>query len=395
MLLDSGGQGQSHHPNSDNVNEEEESTISLHSFTHTLLRSLDSCFNYVLFGIPRELVSLSESNTNESISSTRGVVTAEMESKKLLVARDNLFQFARLNVESSEPATSCKNSYSKLIIDETIHCKQEFNWDCGITCILMLVRYINTNANSSHQTIQAIERSSEQVSSSLHLERLQKQWMCDAINTTSVWTIDLIMLLDTILHDPPPRLRFPMCQSCSGETRVKYLYCSNNFGVDESYKCFNYYKNAYREDQKRVVKLFSEAQKKQIQMLNISRIDVEFVADLVSRENCIAIVLLDYGVLGKGFTENGEQNTNAMVNETEFSGHYVFLYGISRDTNDIETAQEERVSSKSDCSSYCFVILDPGSNHPFTLVTTEIFEKAWRACGTDSDIIFVTVDVSS
>ena len=397
MTLDSSEIRQSHSHISQNDNE---GTSVFSSFTWSVLRSLDSCFNYVLFGIPNELSQFSvrrSINDETSLNVPCDLIAAEDELKKFYAARDNLFRFSAVNMDST---STTKRFCSSMIINESLHCKQEYNWDCGIACILMLVRFVKNFRRvdlSSDQTIQVSQKSSDNlVSPSLHLERLQKQWMCDVIQTSSIWTIDLIMLLDTILHNPPPRLRFPKCQTSNGLMSVKYLYCSNNFGVDESYQRFNYYKNAYRKDQNRVLKLFSEAQKKGIKMLNTSQIGIEHIADTVSKENCIAIALLDYGILGKDLAGNEEKKplgaSAIHQNEAEFSGHYVVLYGTSTNPNDIEMAQR-RFSGKTN-SSFCFIILDPGSNLPYTQITPELFEKAWTACGTDCDMIFLTVDNS-
>lgn len=348
----------------------DERSMSL-GFTKSLLRSLDSCFNLTLFGLPNEFSAFSGRGNSSTIKKMSDTDSMEVQFERLMSARDDLFSG---NYESANG--SCVS------IDESIHCKQEYNWDCGVTCILMLLRFVHSvHSSDSRSTF------------SKHIEQLQKQWMFDRIQTKSIWTIDLIMLLDTILNDPPPRLKFPKLKETCNSLRVKYLYCTKNFGVDETYKGFNYYKHAYREDEKRVEILFSEAWKKEIQMLKISQMETEFVAGLISKQNCVAIALLDYNVLVQ-YSSVNEQTRIDDDNgrkDSEFSGHYVFLYGISKDPNDIANAQQRFPCAATD-SSFCFVVLDPGTSQPCTFVTKEVFQKAWRSNGTDSDIIFIVVD---
>ena len=340
-------------------------------FTKSLLKSLDSCLNFVLFGSPNEFAASLGRRMNSTINSMSDTNSLEAQLERLMFARDDLFSG---HYESSKG--SC------VPIDETIHCKQEHNWDCGVTCILMLLRF----ARSVHS-------SDSRSTSSQHLEQLQKQWMLDKIQTKSIWTIDLIMLLDTMLHNPPPRLKLPNFQATCNSLNVKYLYCTKNFGVDESYKGFNYYKHAYREDEKRVQILFSEARKKGIQMLEISQMEIEFVAQLISKQNCVAIALLDYNVLVRYSSVNEQSKIEADDGrkDRDFSGHYVFLHGISENPSDIANAQQRFPCASTD-SSFCFVVLDPGASQPCTFVTKEVFQKAWRSDGTDSDIIFIVVD---
>ena len=67
----------------------------------------------------------------------------------------------------------------------------------------------------------------------------------------------------------------------------------------------------------------------------------------------------------------------------------MILSGISRDKDDIAKANE---FSHVEDSSYCMVINNPGCADKNTFVGKEVFEKSWRATGTDCDILFLAVN---
>lgn len=351
--------------------ENEERSIAFGAFP-SFFRSLDACFNYMLFGVPIDHPT------------EQGIENPEIERNNLIVAKCELLQLP--SEKNDKVLRGINRSYTPIL-----HCQQEETWDCGVTCMLMFMRYLGSLENNHNSSTEHSAADSCLSKSVTHLERLQKQWMLEKLQTESIWTIDLVMLLESIFNEAPPRLKFPK-RCLQNRWNVKYLYCSNNLGVDETYKGLNYYKNAFGSDERRVKRLFKLAHRNKIPMMTVSRIDIEFVVDVISRENCIAIVLIDYSLFGRKYANEmmeGEIEVSSSDLSADFSGHYVILSGISRDENDI--AKAKKFSFVKD-SSYCMVIHNPGCADDCTFMGKEIFETSWRATGTDCDILFLAVN---
>ncbi|CAF5101143.1 unnamed protein product, partial [Rotaria magnacalcarata] len=92
------------------------------------------------------------------------------------------------------------------------HIKQQFNWDCGVTCLRMLIDYYHLDSSL--------------------FDRLLDSYECNQ----STWTIDLLHLLhqsgiDAILH-------------------------TITIGCSSSYDNVPYYETLIRKDRERVDKLF-------------------------------------------------------------------------------------------------------------------------------------------
>lgn len=340
--------------------EHDESVISFGPLK-SLLHSLDSCFNYMLSGLPREYESSSSS--------------CDLSTKDHVMEMHHVMEYLDLTHHDEYDGT-------KKIKDMTIahtqipHCKQEETWDCGVSCIIMIVKYLRSLEMNQDGLCD-----SENYIYPRHTERLQKQWMLEKVQTKSIWTIDLVILLDSIFDGSPQRLKFPQRNQQNG-SKITYLYCSTLLGVDNNYKGFTYYKNAFDADEKRVKTLFRMARKKNLPMMKLSNMDnFDSIVDIVSRENIVAIVLIDYNVF---------KNDQVDVNPKNFSGHYVILCGISTDEKDVMEAN--KCFGPIQDTTYCLVIKDPGSTNKQTFVAKETFERCWRAAGTDCDILFIEVN---
>ncbi len=86
------------------------------------------------------------------------------------------------------------------------------------------------------------------------------------------------------------------------------------------------------------------------------------VRQLIERHDCMAIALVDHAVL---------------LNQTTgpYVGHYIVLAGIdtTHDTDEDDT----------------LVVYNPAMDTVLTQISLDTFERAWRAQGTDEDIVFV------
>lgn len=238
------------------------------------------------------------------------------------------------------------------------HIKQVDTWDCGLACMQMVVGWLNDSCNTTPE-----EREE------------QRKWMMDFVKAKSLWTIDLVMLLQHMLEIHSNKV-----------TSFSYLFCSNQFGIDESYNTFDYYKDAFSEDEIRVKKLFEKAEHQALPLQQVSHMSLNILIELVSRDNVVAIVLLDNTIFNQ---PTGETTSDVDRSEESYSGHYVVLCGVSRDQNDINIANINSTRDDSETNNYCFVIKNPGIWKETQFVTPSLFESVWQAKGTDEDVILV------
>lgn len=208
----------------------------------------------------------------------------------------------------------------------------------------------------------------------------ERKWIIDACESQSIWTIDIIIILQR-LFDEELRQSFDFPLSASDDENnawdeARYLYLSKRFGVDETYKTYGYYRDAFERDESRVMKRFVLAKELNLPMCE-TQIDLETLVDVISREQCIAMVLIDNAVLKRS--------------RGDYAGHYVLLVGISTDSQDM--AQAELYCGKEQDSSssipYCLVVKNPNRPESISFVTPSLFEKAWKADGTDEDLILI------
>lgn len=299
----------------------------------------------------------------------------------------------------------------------------------------MILRWIRTETNKGlrfdcHSSTQAIKYG---ISQNISKEELaERKCMLKEIATTSIWSIDLVLLLHKVLQSP---LNLH-------DHQLSILFCSTNFGVDESYSNFSYYKSAFDRDKRRVRNRFQLAKQLKIPMFSIppcsqnnirdrimntdSRVgcglSLEYVINLVAMKDCVAIALIDNTILlhpslflqqqqkKKSFHKSDTddfENIDNIYNSTNkidmsYSGHYIILIGISKHADDIERAvsnqnQDQNQSQTSDSVTaneenyppYCLVIKNPGIDQAVDFIAPHHFELAWRAEGTDQDIIFL------
>jgi hypothetical protein len=243
--------------------------------------------------------------------------------------------------------------------------------------------------------------------------QIEKAWMVEFVETKSIWTIDLVMILQHIISEGIPSELSnnkqtanrsaeseEECSSQHGQQQqhissLSYLFCSTKFGVDETYHNLSYYEDAFSSDELRVRNLFGIAEKQCLPLLETSNLSIQVLVDIVSRKDAVAIVLLDNRIL------KYNNNTNDTTSSSSYAGHYVVLCGISRDERDIRCALLKKMSSSSeeenrdggdgdgDNSNFCMVVKNPGSWSEVEFITPSIFEMAWKAKGTDQDVIFI------
>lgn len=98
-----------------------------------------------------------------------------------------------------------------------IHIKQEYEWDCGLACVRMVLQALGSLNEGNFQIA------------------------CQQLGFgTNVWTIDLASVLTYF--------------------NAKYIFYTETFGVDMSYQNNSFYEDTFKVDEQRVKRLFSCAE---------------------------------------------------------------------------------------------------------------------------------------
>jgi hypothetical protein len=210
--------------------------------------------------------------------------------------------------------------------------QQTETWDCGIACLLTALRWISNEPE--HPTILT------------PWEESIREWMIETSGTKSIWSMDLVHLLHELKQNKG--------------YKFNYLFASKALEVDDSHRQLEYYRRAFQEDKARVAKLFQTAQEEGWPMLQVTGLDFSKLLNLVKRPDCIAIVLVDNSILRQKIASS-------------YSGHYVVLSGV------VELGH----------GAFDLQIHNPARSEHEELVSSALFEKAWRAKGTDDDVIFL------
>lgn len=306
-------------------------------------------------------------------------------------------------------------------------------------------------------------------------ELIERKSMLKFLGTQSIWTIDLVMLLQKIFSQSS-FLSSPLFspQSSSSEEEIinttdLFLFCSTNLSVDQSYHDFIYYKKEFQNDVARVNQLFKKAKTLYVPTISFPPhgLRIECVIDIVSKLDCVAIALVDSFFLQMShfvYDDEGEreeeveeilESTSGEKSETKrqldelieldqgkhtvrtisklyeaidsphvYAGHYIILCGTSSDPDHLAKAKKSFRKFCEECSTsttstnndnakqssslslsperlivmdshpyaklpFCFVIKNPGYKPATQFLMPLHFEMAWRAEGTDQDIIFI------
>mmetsp|Transcript_12434 Transcript_12434/g.29358 ORF Transcript_12434/g.29358 Transcript_12434/m.29358 type:complete len:285 (-) Transcript_12434:21-875(-) len=228
------------------------------------------------------------------------------------------------------------------------HIRQSEKWDCGLACLQMVHCWLCQPTTSK----------------GIDVFKTERQWMRDLVATKSVWTPDLVNALDRM-----KRMSSSPEEECSPFQKMpnfSFLYCTTRLGVDNSFEDLDYYRDSFQCDELRVKSLLEDAKRRGLPMVQVPRLCLEEFAKVISHSEVVAIVLVDNHVLTKGPCGHS-------VNSA-YRGHYILVSGISKSLDD------------RDC---CMVIVNPGVTVETEFVSPKRFEEAWRAVGTDEDVIFI------
>lgn len=217
-----------------------------------------------------------------------------------------------------------------------VRATQQETWDCGIACLLMALQWARHDEESTNT--------------------FERQEILQDVATKSIWSADLVWLLRRYI----PRYGLPL----------RYLFSSQVLEVNTSLGQLDYYKSTFSKDRDRIQQIFSRIKQEQLPVIQQQRLALRRIARLVCEPNCIAIALVDNSIL--------------LGKNRQYAGHYILLLGISVDVAGLTTSYK-----------VCFVVQNP-ANRPCSVdchrLSFELFEKTWRAAGTDEDIIFLVRD---
>ncbi|KAL2598118.1 hypothetical protein AAZV13_11G204100 [Glycine max] len=185
-----------------------------------------------------------------------------------------LFQQPSINIDSHPPSLRCSHFI------EVPHINQIYTWDCGLACVLMVLKTIGVN-NCDIQTL------------------------AELCCTTSIWTVDLAYLLQ----------RFA----------VAFSYFTVTFGANPNYSIESFYKEELPNDLVRVDLLFQKAVEAGID-IQCRSISEEEISILILSGKYIAIVLVDHNKLSHVLQEDVPM-PGLFSNNPGYTGHYVLICG--------------------------------------------------------------------
>lgn len=208
------------------------------------------------------------------------------------------------------------------------HHRQQSFWDCGLSCVFMVMPGCKKEElRHSISTVCAQE-----------------------IKNQSVWSIDLCYVLN----------------HCG----IQHQYFTKTVGIDQNFTSEPYYRECISQDEVRVTERFRKAAENGISVKETSLSLEDVLVHL--EDHGPAIALVDSSLLACStcfsFLSAVDRVLKRLVRL--YRGHYVVLCG-------------------SDRSKKILFYRDPSLEDKVCQTTFANFEKAWRAFGTDDDMILV------
>ncbi|KAK7874377.1 hypothetical protein R5R35_007839 [Gryllus longicercus] len=168
------------------------------------------------------------------------------------------------------------------------HQKQRFNWDCGVSCVQMVL--------------------SPDLRTELH-NNFNEVCREEGFNK-STWTIDLCYLL----------LRYG----------VKHCFCTITLGINPGYETQSFYSKVLRKDERRVMQRFSEAKERGIDVQEKSLTHLELIQHLAL--NGPIILLTNSSLLACETCKSMKllsELRHWLPWSVNYNGHYVVLCGYN------------------------------------------------------------------
>lgn len=213
------------------------------------------------------------------------------------------------------------------------HYHQRFHWDCGLSCILMIL------SSASRKKF---------------LENFDQ--ICEEEGFGhSTWTIDLCYILQKF--------------------NVQHLYLTKTIGVDPSYSQHSYYTKIIDKDEQRITAKFKDAESHGITVEQRTIPFIEIIRHLAHQGPVIILTnasLLRCDICKKDTIERmGCSFLNKIGKLRHYAGHYVVLCGFDLKRKKVFYLNPEATGGHVCSSSF------------------ESMDKARTAFGTDEDVILI------
>ncbi|XP_075218907.1 protein GUCD1 [Lycorma delicatula] len=207
--------------------------------------------------------------------------------------------------------------------------KQRYSWDCGVTCIMMILP-LNHYSN--------------------FLKNFHQICKEESFNK-STWTIDLCYLLRR--YD------------------VKHVYCTLTIGINPHYKDQAFYTKILNKDEERVTRRFSEAENCGITVIKKSL----QISDLINHLHSYGpIILLTNANLLRCDTCRVNRFTSGLQTclhlPLPYHGHYILVFGYN--------LPNEKVYYR-----------NPSYRDRVCTMSFNSLVSAWKSVGTDQDTILI------
>ncbi|GLC36565.1 hypothetical protein PLESTM_000460800 [Pleodorina starrii] len=186
-----------------------------------------------------------------------------------------------VKANASVAPTGAASGVQSFVHSHVPHCKQYFNWDCGLACVQMIL----------------------QASGFPHCDyRILRQFCA----TTSIWTVDLAHLLR----------RFGLAVS----------FFTVTLGPNPAYANESFYMENMEDDERRVSQLFVDAARVgiEVQQRSISSEELQF---WLLSGSCLVIVLVDKRKLDPWLAAADMCLPSLCGMELGYTGHYVLVVG--------------------------------------------------------------------
>uniref|UniRef100_A0A1D1ZJF3 Uncharacterized protein C22orf13 n=1 Tax=Anthurium amnicola TaxID=1678845 RepID=A0A1D1ZJF3_9ARAE len=169
------------------------------------------------------------------------------------------------------------------------HVRQICNWDCGLACVLMVLRTFGIDDRSIHD-----------------LEEL--------CSTTSIWTVDLAYLLQKF--------------------SITFSFFTVTLGANPEFSSEAFYKEQLNDDLERVNRLFEKALEAGIQIQHRS-ISGKEISLLILSGRYIAIALVDKYKLNYSWLKDGSVS-EFFDGSSKYIGHFVVICGYDADKEEFD-----------------------------------------------------------
>lgn len=214
---------------------------------------------------------------------------------------------------------------------ELEHHAQQLTWDCGLSCICMLLPSDGANDLQNNMNV-------------ICAEEYQNQ---------STWTIDLCYILKHF--------------------SINHKFCTKTIGVDQTFVSENFYSNTLRMNEDRVNKRFQTAASAGITIENVV-LELNILLNHLELHGP-AIVLINGSIINCSDCISLGDYLETCINsffkrKQSYSGHYIVLSGFDR--------EKQLIYFK-----------DPSVRKELCWISFSDFDKARHSYGTDDDIILI------